>query len=162
MARDQLFSEVLFEDRLFAVATPARARKLGSDARNWAPHEWLRHLSLDARAWFDAAGLPPGFEAAGPAFNDADVLLDAAQQGLGVALTRLSIAWPRLQSGRLVLANGVVCRSPRDNLLVLRPDSADLPAVRHFVRWIRDQATAWRTLQAEFDSADHPLRSLGV
>jgi LysR family transcriptional regulator, glycine cleavage system transcriptional activator len=157
---DRLHSEVLFEDRLLAVATPARAHALGSDARTWAPRDWLQHILLDARAWFDAAGLPPGFEAAGPAFNDADVLLDAAQHGMGVALTRFSIAWPRLQSGQLVLASNVVCRSLRDNLLVLREDSADLPAVRHFVHWIRGQAIAWRQVQDAFDASDHPSRLL--
>lgn len=159
---DQLLSEVLFEDRLLAVATPTRARQFGPDASKWAPRDWLQHISLDYRSWFDAAGLPPEYAAAGPAFNDADVMLDAAQQGMGVALTRLSLAWPRLKSGQLVLANRVVCRSPRDNLLILREDSADLPAVRNFVHWIRDQAAAWREIQNEFDSPDHPLRSLGV
>ena len=158
---DQLQSEVLFQDRLLAVATPMRARQLGPDPRKWAPRDWLQHISLDPRPWFDAAGLPPEYEAAGPAFNDADVMLDAAQQGMGVGLTRLSLAWPRLKAGHLVLVNGVICRSLRDNLLVLREDSADLPAVRHFVRWVRDQAAAWRELQDEFDSPDHPLRSSG-
>ncbi|NRF70319.1 hypothetical protein HLB44_25245 [Aquincola sp. S2] len=102
--------------------------------------------------------MPTDFEAAGPAFNDADVALDAAQHGLGVALTRLSLAWPRLQSGQLVMASPVVCRAPRDNWLILREDSAALPAVRHFVQWIRGQAADWRAQMDQFDADALPSR----
>lgn len=153
-----LRSELLFDDRLIAVATPARARELGSDASRWPPDAWLRHVSQDTRGWADTAGLPPGHEMRGLAFNDADVVLDAAQQGLGVAVARLSVAWPRLASRQLVLACAAVCPSPRSNLLVLREDSAELPAVRCFATWLREQAAAWRAVQAEFDRPDHAWR----
>lgn len=147
-----LHSEVLFEDRLVAVASPAVAQALGTEAAAWPASRWLQHLPLDLRPWLAAAGLPETFAPLGMAFNDADVVLDAAQQGLGVTVTRLSLAWPRLQAGTLAMACGVVCRSPRDNLLVVREDSATLPAVRAFSAWVREEAVAWTQTVAAIEA----------
>ncbi len=131
-------SEVLFEDRLLAVATPAVARKLGADAAHWPAESVLSHLNSDEAQWLTEAGGPKAPE--GPAFNDAGVMLDAASAGLGVAVTRLSIAQPGLESGTLVLAHPLVTQSARRNLLVVRDDSATLPVVHVFSRWLREQA----------------------
>ena len=88
--------EVLFEDRLLAVASPAVAREVGRDATRWPATRVLSHVTGDAPLWRAAAGAPAVAE--GPAFNDAGLTLDAAEAGLGVALTRLSLALPRLRS----------------------------------------------------------------
>ncbi|MFZ6653803.1 LysR substrate-binding domain-containing protein [Undibacterium sp. TJN19] len=149
-ASDQI-CETLFTDKLVAVAAPHLQASLGTDVSLWPAQAMLQHLSLDAQTWLAAAGLPEEFVPQGQAFNDADVLLEAAQYGLGMALTRLSIVWRRLQEGRLVLACDVVCPSPRDNLLVLREDSAGLPEVRAFTQWIREQAKIWQTQVDGFD-----------
>lgn len=151
--------ETLFSDRLVAVTSPALQTRLGSDARLWPESVMLQHLSLDAQCWLTAAGMPEEFSLQGQAFNDADVLLEAAQHGLGVALGRLSIAWRRLQAGDLVLASRVTCATPRDNLLVLREDSAALPEVRSFTTWLRQQARQW---QHEVDKFDLSCNSLPV
>jgi LysR family glycine cleavage system transcriptional activator len=150
--------ETLFDDRLVAVIAPKLQNTLGTDAMKWPLRAMLQHITLDVQAWLAAAGLPDEFTPQGPAFNDADVLLEAAQNGLGIALTRLSIAWRRLQAGTLVLACDVVCGSPRDNLLVVREDCADLPEVRAFTNWIRQQANHWQPIQKEFDALTHPFR----
>ncbi|HXA46410.1 MAG TPA: LysR family transcriptional regulator [Burkholderiaceae bacterium] len=143
--------ETLFGDRLVAVVAPELQKKLGSDVTKWPATAILQHISLDAQTWIAAAGLPEEFTPSGATFNDADVLLEAAQQGLGVALTRFSIAWRRLNAGLLVLACDVTCVSPRDNLLVVREDCSDLPEVRTFTDWIRIQALEWQQLLCEFD-----------
>src|SRR5437016_14456517 len=89
---ENLKSEVLFEDRLVAVAAPALARQINAEEiTQWPAELWLQHLSLDATQWFHAAGMATHFEAQGHAFNDADVMLNAAELGMGIALTRLSV-----------------------------------------------------------------------
>ena len=148
---DDATCETLFGDRLVAVVAPELQKSLGFDATKWPATAIMQHLSHDARTWIAAAGLPEDFMPSGAAFNDADVLLEAAQQGLGVALTRLSIAWRRLSAGHLTLACEVTCVSPRDNFLVVREDCADLPEVRAFTNWIRHQALEWQQLICEFD-----------
>ncbi|PTT81006.1 hypothetical protein DBR42_18565, partial [Pelomonas sp. HMWF004] len=70
------------------------------------------------------------------------IALDAAEAGLGIALTRLSLALPRLQTGSLVPAHALVMPSPRTNLLVIRDDAATLPAVRCFADWVRREGRA--------------------
>lgn len=132
--------ELLFEDRLLAVATPAMARELGLDATRWPAARMLSHVTGDAPLWQAAAGITA--QAEGPAFNDAAVTLDAAEAGLGLAIARLSLALPRLQAGTLVQAHPLLLPSPRANLLVIREDAADLPVVKRFAAWVRQEAKA--------------------
>jgi len=150
-------SEVLFGDRLAAVATPAVAEHLGRDAARWPAMSMLGHLNSDAPQWQAEAGAPAITE--GPAFNDAAAMLDAAAAGLGVAVTRLSIALPGLAAGSLVLAHPLVIRSPRSNLLVVREDCAALPVVRGFVRWLREQAAETAQSIRVFDDPNYHLRA---
>ncbi|WP_317205794.1 LysR substrate-binding domain-containing protein [Janthinobacterium sp.] len=146
----ELACETLFEDMLVAVAAPALLETLGRDAQQWPARAILRHVTMETRGWMAAAGLGQGFTPQGMAFNDADVMLEAASCGLGVALTRLSIAWRRLEAGSLVLASDVLCASARDNLVLVREDCADMRAVRVFLAWLREQAGLWMAVQAQF------------
>jgi LysR family transcriptional regulator, glycine cleavage system transcriptional activator len=150
-------SDVLFEDRLMAVATPAVAQRLGQDAARWPAASILGDLYSDASQWQAEAGAPTATQ--GPAFNDAGVILDAAVAGLGVALTRLSIALPWLAAGSLVLAHPKVVPSLRSNLVFVRADSAQLPVVRDFDRWLREQAAETAQAIRAFDDPSHPLRT---
>ncbi len=94
--------EPLASEALSPVCSPALAKKLR------APED-LRKVRLlhdtprDAwRRWLDSAGVA-GVEAeAGPTFNDAGLVLQAAVQGQGVALGRLMLASSDLKAGRLV------------------------------------------------------------
>lgn len=130
--------ERLFGDRLLAVAAPQVAADLGPDARRWPAERMLVHLTGHPQAWLAEAGVQAA--PAGPAFNDAAVALDAAEAGLGVTVTRLSLALPRLAAGTLVQAHPLLVASPRANLLVIRQDAADLPVVRRFANWLRAEA----------------------
>lgn len=152
------YSEVLFEDRLVAVTSPSLAGAIGTDPKRWKSALFLQHQYLIGRDWYQAAELPDDFLPAGPAFNDADVMLDAAELGMGVALCRLSLAWSRLQSGRLVLACDVACKSTKLNLLIVRDECRDLPVVRRFLDWIAPEAARLRERVDSFDNADHPFR----
>lgn len=139
--------ELLFSDRLLAVATPALKRSLGRDPARWPAERLLSHVTGDAPQWQEAAGITVQPE--GPAFNDAGVTLDAAVAGLGVAVTRLSLALPLLRAKRLVPAHPLLLPAPRSNLCVVREDSAKLPVVRQFTAWLREEAAA---TQAEIDA----------
>ena len=138
--------DVLFTDRLLAVAAPVVARRLGRHPARWPAENLISHVTGDAPLWLAAAGvstLPSG-----PAFNDAGLTLDAAAAGLGIAVTRLSLALPWLRSRQLVRAHPLLMPSPRANLCVVRKDSATNPVVRLFVAWLHEQATL---TQADID-----------
>lgn len=141
--------ELLFADKLLAVGSPALVRRLGRDARRWPAAQVLSHVTGDAPQWLAAAGA--GWQPEGPGFNDAALALDAAEAGLGLTVTRLSLALPRLQSGRLKLAHPLVLPSPRANLLVVREDAARLPVVRQFTGWVRRTARATAQAISEFE-----------
>lgn len=152
--------ETLFTDRLMALTSPELKARLGTDPTSWPAGAMLQHLSLDPTDWLAAAGMPEDFVPQGQVYNDADVLLEAAQLGQGIALGRLSIAWRRLQAGSLVIACDTYCPTARDNLMILREDSADLPEVRAFTTWLREQARLW---QVEMDAFDrYQFRSKGT
>lgn len=153
--------ETLFTDRLMALTSPELKTKLGTDPTAWPASAMLQHLSLDPAAWLAAAGMPEDFTLQGQAFNDADVLLEAAQLSQGIALGRLSIAWRRLQAGSLVLACDTICPTPRDNLLILREDSASLPEVHAFTTWLREQAGAWQLEVDAFDKYQRKNKDIG-
>jgi LysR family transcriptional regulator, glycine cleavage system transcriptional activator len=154
----ELHTEVLFEDRIVAVASPALAGTIGTDPKAWKSATFLQHSYLNARAWCKAAGISDHFAPTGTTFNDADVMLGAAALGMGVALCRLSLAWPRLESGSLVLACDVACKSANSNLLITRQESHELPAVQHFLQWIRPVAAEIRNRLISFDQAEQRLR----
>ena len=141
--------EVLFEDRLLAVAAPGLAHQLGQDAACWPVARMLSHVTGDAPLWLAAAGAETTPE--GPAFNDAGLALDAAEAGLGVAITRLSLALPRLRASTLVQAHALLLPSPRANLLVVREDAAALPVVRRFADWVRAEAAVTAAELAAYD-----------
>jgi LysR family glycine cleavage system transcriptional activator len=63
----------------------------------------LRDRRVPWRLWFDAAGLRPSDAIdLGPVFNDPGMLLEAAAEGLGVALARSVLAERFIGTGRLV------------------------------------------------------------
>jgi LysR family transcriptional regulator, glycine cleavage system transcriptional activator len=138
-----LHSELLFPETLLAVAAPEFAKKIGGDATCWLSSIMLRHTSLDWSIWLDGVGIKRMDPANGSTFNDASVLLDAAEAGLGVALTRYSLAYPRLINGQLVCAAQQRCTSPSGHYLVCRKDCMVLPAVQAFVQWLRGEAQSW-------------------
>ena len=75
---------------------------------------------------------------------------------LAVALCRLSLAWPRLPSRRLVMACEVACKSVKSNLLITRQECCELPVVQEFLHWIRPVAARMRDQVMSFDKAGFP------
>jgi LysR family transcriptional regulator, glycine cleavage system transcriptional activator len=146
-AQSELHSEHLFSETLLAVAAPNFALAIGADPARWQSAAMLRHTSLDWSIWLDGIGVVRSEPASGSAFNDASVLLDAAAAGLGVALTRYSLAYPRLRDGQLVCAAAPRCASPSSHYAVCRKDCLENPAVQAFVQWLRVEAQQWEAQQ---------------
>lgn len=96
-------------------------------SENWA--SWLADLS-EAHSGVQR---PP----AHMTFNDSTHLLEAARQGLGVALTRRSIADHLLQRHELVLAHAHECTHASAYHLLLPPGSAKHPAREAFADWLQ-------------------------
>jgi len=140
-----LESELLLTETLFPVASPEYAA--GRDWRD--PASWREVVMLhDSRPWRDAkrdaewryyldqAGLGGVDSARGHYFNRADLAIEAAAAGLGVALARGRLIDTDLETGRLVAPLPPV-KSCCAYYLVHRPGVLDDARIRVFYDWLR-------------------------
>lgn len=88
---------------VFPVASPAYVQHLKlRSAKDLQRATLLRKPGQPWRPWFAAAGLDWSEPNAGPSYDDAGLILDAAAQGQGVALGRAALLEHDLASGRLM------------------------------------------------------------
>jgi LysR family glycine cleavage system transcriptional activator len=95
-------SALLFREQLFPVCSPSLAgREAIRTPQDLLAAPLLRHTHRPWRLWFSGFGLrepPPS----GPELADSLMIIEAAVQGLGVALARSSLVQHDLETGRLV------------------------------------------------------------
>jgi LysR family glycine cleavage system transcriptional activator len=135
-----LVAEKLFDEEVFPVASPrltggalpkrpeglARAVLLRSERQPWTP--WFRALGLD---WPE-----PG---RGPIYSDETLLIQAAAEGIGVALARGALVAADLAAGRLVRLFPKRV-PPRAAYYLVYPRAAgSLARVQAFREWIQGE-----------------------
>jgi LysR family transcriptional regulator, glycine cleavage system transcriptional activator len=128
--------EHLLDDTLFPVCSPRlrRARR---------PRDLLRHVLLydddahdDWPRWFEAAGVAAPHEARAMIFSDASMMLQAAVDGLGVALARGVLVAAELRAGRLLRPFELAIPATFSYYLACVPARAEEPKIRAFRDWI--------------------------
>jgi LysR family transcriptional regulator, glycine cleavage system transcriptional activator len=92
------------------------------------------------RRWFDLAGVEGPDTGIGASFNDAGLALQAAVDGQGVALGRLTLAANELQSGRLIQPFDVVLPNDYSYWLAYPPAALSRPEVAAFLAWLLSEA----------------------
>lgn len=139
---------------LLPVAAPALARRLRAP-RDLDPASLLRvaHAPQDWPRWAEAAGVP--VTAAGPVFDYYGQALQAALDGLGIALGIRPYVDDDLAAGRLLAPFATTVPKGMAWYLVYRPSRATEPAFATFRRWIL--AAAGRTDAPDIDLA--PVRT---
>lgn len=135
-------AEKLFDEEVFPVASP----KLVSKRWPLKPRELDRFLLLRSERepwtpWFRAVGLIIEEPKRGPIFSDEILMLQAAEQGLGIALARGAIAAPEIAAGRLVRLFPDRVPPRAAYYLVYPRASASLPAVAAFREWIMGEVS---------------------
>ena len=122
------------------------ARSCSGGSRGGRPGDFagvplLRDLDERWHAWFGRfGGTPPARWVA--AFDDTDALQRAAMEGMGVALGRLTMARPLLESGRLVALTEHRLLDSYAHYLVYPPRSEHHPALVAFRDWVLGVAAA--------------------
>lgn len=108
----------------------------------------LLHLSSRINAWPDwlAAHALESDSLAGPAFAHFHMLLEAAKNGMGVAILPTIIAQQSLNSGELVAPFGQAIKTPHEYLLSYPADKADLEQVVTFRDWLLNQANVMKEI----------------
>ena len=97
-----LVANRLIDSPLIAVGCPAAAQRLTGRGAEAIAHEPLLGNPGRWERWFAAAGLPRQRINPVATFNDAGLMLQAAEQNLGLALTRELLAADAICEGRLV------------------------------------------------------------
>ncbi len=146
-----LIAEPLFDSTMLPVAAPALAHQvIGQPLAALAQHPLLGDAGQWA-AWFEGAGLRCNVVPMAT-FNDAGLLLQAAEQGMGIGLTRELLAADALMDGRLVRVapRQAVQQEPQRYQIVYPPALRELPALVDFIAWLRDEMACSR---AELDGA---------
>ena len=137
-----LESERLFDMpmRMIVVASPATARRLQGAAPERLARESLLGDPELWEAWFAAANLSIKVTPVA-VFNDAGLMLQAAEQDLGLALSRELLAADALGDGRLVRLNplSIAYEPAHAYHLVYPPNVGDWPPLAALRQWLRDE-----------------------
>src|SRR6266700_157043 len=142
--------EKVMDDELYPVCSPALLagrRRGGLDLRRCT---LLHDDSPDGwRRWLRAAGVARVDVASGHTFTDANLTLQAAADGHGIALGRHALVQPDLAARRLVrpFARSVPCEQAY--YLVTSEHAADLPKVRRFRAWLLDEIASDQARRAD-------------
>ncbi|MFY7778009.1 MAG: LysR substrate-binding domain-containing protein [Elstera sp.] len=136
---DGLMAEPLFTADLFPVASPsvaARLRRPTDLTGETLLH--VRHAEDEWPIWLRAAGLAPKMGTAGALWFDFHAFaLQAALDGLGIALARRPFVEQDLAAGRLVAPFDLSVPKGAAWCLIYRPDSEMIPAFEAFRAWLR-------------------------
>lgn len=89
------------------------------------------------RTWFLAHGVDSGEPAEGSSFNDIGLVCDAAAQGLGIALVRLKLGQPWLESGMLERISQRSVPSPHAHYLCWHAGAMDRWECAAFADWLK-------------------------
>lgn len=136
-----LVCEPFLEDEWFPVASPRiKAPKRPEDLLR------MRLIREDRDFWDDwlcAAGVQLDKPlAGGPSFNDATYSIQAAARGEGIALARRSIVGDDLRDGTLRRLFKVSVKPGERYWFVSPRELADLPKVKAFRHWIKEELKA--------------------
>jgi LysR family transcriptional regulator, glycine cleavage system transcriptional activator len=137
-----LRADWLTADELFPVCSPAL---LGGNRPLKCPED-LAHYTLlhssgsyddDWRLWLTAAGLPPNIsKQPGLTFDMIFMTLQAAIDGIGVAMARTTYVEGDLAKGRLVVPFKIALPADAGFYLVSPEAKADSPKLRAFRQWL--------------------------
>ena len=133
----------LAAEHLLAICSPDL---IASKGRALSPKDLssLPLLHLDRREtwaeWFNAAGVENADVSLGPVMNRAAMLIDAALNGQGAALSRTMLAASDLLGKRLVQPVRFSLPLRKSYWIVCPKASSELPKVRIFREWLLEEA----------------------
>jgi len=140
-----LVSEPLFDSNLLPVASPALAHQLIGQPLEALALQPLLGDPAQWSAWFEQSGLKRQVIPVAT-FNDAGLLLQATEQGMGIGLTRELLAADALLDGRLVRVapKQPLLLEPQRYHVVYPPALKDTPALAAFLNWLQAETAQSR------------------
>ena len=141
-----LRAQWLMADHFFPVCSPAMLR---GDHPLRRPEDLAHHTLLhtmvsreDWQLWLTASGLPLSIAARrGLMFDQGFLAVQAAMEGLGVALGRTHLVEADIVAGRLVAPFDMVLPQDAGYYVVAPETTADTPKIKLFREWLVQSAT---------------------
>lgn len=141
-----LHVERFLDEEIFPVCSPALLRDVASPRK---PEDLLRLPLLHDRntsagedwaSWLAVQGVDASIPSGGMSFSQQDMVLQAAIDSQGVALTRTHLVNDDLAAGRLVrpLKNAIQARHAY--YMVCLAEALEMPKVAAFRAWVLDEA----------------------
>ena len=139
-----LYSEKLMDEWFLPVCTRELLAKHGplrdgADLRRFP----LLHSSDEEWTLWAQPGSTLSWQERGTAFDDSLTVLAGAEQGIGLALTRWSLAAQDLASGRIVRASERTVPCPRSYYFVCPEMYVTMPKEQQLLAWLREMAAAF-------------------
>ena len=136
-----LRADWLMADHLFPVCSPAllTGNKPLKTPLDLTQHTLLHTMGAtndDWRLWLTAAGLPPQQSHHGLSFDLTYLTIQAAIDGLGVAIGRTAYVEADIAKGRLVVPFDITLPTDAGFYLVTPEGRADTPKLRVFREWL--------------------------
>lgn len=133
----------LFDDELVVVAAPSfRQGQLPRTPAEIVAGPVVRTVE-SWMGWCQAAGVVEPAQA-GLWINDSNLVLQAVQQGLGVALERRSLVHAALQTGTLVQVSDIVVPYPYPHWLVWPARESSQRKQRDFAGWMAEEVAVYQ------------------
>jgi DNA-binding transcriptional LysR family regulator len=131
----------LFEEQVFPIASPAIAKALGKgDAARVLKQPLIHDSDAGAwRAWLGSHGIDYQPRAQDRRFEDYNLVLNAASNGLGIALARPPLTGPLLEAGHIVAVDDRTALNPVSYWMD-RPQGSPRPAAADLARRIAREA----------------------
>lgn len=142
-----MFVEGLAEEAFVPVCSPAYAAASSLVAPDLPAHRLIHSVKAQVQwsQWFALAGAVPEIEWRRLLFDRSHMAIDAAVDGLGVALESTLMMWRELRDGSLVCP---VVNPPRVTLttqwIVCPLDHLHRSKVRQFLDWLRVERAIWQ------------------
>jgi LysR family transcriptional regulator, glycine cleavage system transcriptional activator len=139
-----LYNEKLMDEWFLPVCTRELLAKHGPlrDAADLQRFPLLHSSDEEWSLWVHP-GTALEWRERGAAFDDSLTVLAGAEQGIGLALTRWSLAAQDLASGRIVRASERVVPCPRAYYFVCPEMYLTMPKVQQLLTWLREMAAAF-------------------
>jgi DNA-binding transcriptional LysR family regulator len=132
-------SRKLFDETLLPVASPKLAEQIGGSIDAILAHPILHDGGTNSwRRWFEATGVDFRPRAGERRFDDYDLVLGAAQAGVGVALARLPLAQGAITAGALVPLPFPEVAAWQSHWLVTRKQESRSAVVRLAERFLQN------------------------
>lgn len=130
----------LMTDEVTPLASPAYLREHGpfDSVQELLAAKLIRSPLEPWRTWFLAHGVDAPEPAEGSSFNDIGLMCDAAAQGLGIALVRLKLGQPWLETGALERISPRNVPSPHAHYLCWRTGTMDRWECAAFAEWLKN------------------------